>query len=77
MDSSVNQLESLRVKLAEFLCEDISSFKLEESFTTFYSFCELFSKAVEENKARKLLEEKNEARQKLKIEQEARKLSKG
>lgn len=55
-------LESIRIEIAEFLCEDIKQFKLEECFRIFFSFCQRFKIAVDENVKRKETESKLEAR---------------
>jgi len=65
----MKELETTRVQLAEFFCEDPVQFKLEECFKTFYSFCEKFRTAVKENEKRRLQEEQANVRRKQREEQ--------
>lgn len=60
----MSQLESLRIQLAEFFCEDPLQFKIEECFKIFYQFCEKFKAAVRDNEKRKFLEEQANLRRK-------------
>ena len=46
VDSMLEYVEKLRNDLAEYFCEDASTFKLEECITTFKVFCEKFKKAI-------------------------------
>ena len=39
-------VEELRGELAEYFCEDATTFKLEECILTFKIFCEKFKKAI-------------------------------
>ena len=57
-----SHLNDLRVEMAEFLCEDIEHFKLEECFRIFASFCQRFKLAIDENERRRDNEMKLEAR---------------
>ncbi|KAM9836873.1 uncharacterized protein ACBR49_019288 [Aulostomus maculatus] len=43
------QLQSEGSKLMEFLCEDRETFKLDDCFSIFYTFCCRFTNAVKEN----------------------------
>lgn len=56
------ELEKIRIEMAEFLCEDVEQFKLEECFKIFSSFCHRFKLAVEENEKRRENQMKIEAR---------------
>lgn len=60
----MRQLENVRRQLAEFFCEDINSFKLEECFRIFHSFHLKFRQAIAENARRRLQEEQANARRK-------------
>jgi hypothetical protein len=55
-------LSAIRIEMAEFLCEDLEHFKLEECFRIFSSFCHRFKLAVDENERRRENEIKLEAR---------------
>lgn len=57
-----------RVDLAQFFCEDLQTFKLEDCFKILHSFVARWNLAAVENKRRKQLEE--EARQRKKIREE-------
>lgn len=46
-EKELNVLEKERRDLAEFLCEDASTFKLEECFRVFHGFCQKFRQALE------------------------------
>ena len=48
--------------MAEFLCEDVERFKLEECFRILSSFCQRFKLAIDENERRRDNEMKLEAR---------------
>ncbi|KAK9751489.1 Diaphanous FH3 Domain [Popillia japonica] len=62
LQRNMGELESVRRQLAEFFCEDISSFKLEECFRIFHGFYCKFKQAVIENERRRLQEEQANAR---------------
>lgn len=59
---NMGQLENVRRRLADFFCEDINSFKLEECFRVFHGFYCKFKQAVAENARRRLQEEQANAR---------------
>ncbi|XP_076352422.1 uncharacterized protein LOC143247809 [Tachypleus tridentatus] len=65
----IEALEEVRVDLAEFLCEDKATFKLEECFKVFQNFCHKFKTAIEENERRHQQEKKAEARRRQREEQ--------
>lgn len=69
----MKELETTRVHLAEFFCEDPAQFKIEECYKTFYQFCEKFKLAVKENEKRRVLEEQANIRRKQREEQLAKK----
>lgn len=63
----------MRIELAKFFCEDVSTFKLEECYKIFQSFCTKFCLAVKENENRKIREEQAALRKKQREEQLAKK----
>jgi inverted formin-2 len=67
------ELESTRIQLADFFCEDSATFKIEECFKTFYQFCGKFVTAVKENEKRRFLEEQANIRRKQREEMLANK----
>lgn len=69
LNKNINELEALRLELAEYFCEDLKCFKLEECFGLFRNFCKQFEQAVQDNVKRLHLEQK----QKLKEEQQMKK----
>ena len=73
LDEDLDEMEELRKELAEYFCEDSSSFKLEDTIKIFHAFCEKFKKALEENKQRKVQEEKAEQRRRMREEQAVKK----
>lgn len=42
----LEHVEKQKGELAEYFCEDVSTFKLEECLLTFKVFCEKFKKAI-------------------------------
>lgn len=72
LQRGMKEVESLRLQLSEFFCEDPKTFKLEECFKIFQTFCEKFKQAVHENERRRLQEEQATIRRKLREEQLAR-----
>lgn len=70
LKNGLNELESLRLALADFFCEDPPTFKLDECFKIFQTFCEQFKVAVKENERRKHSENRASLRQKQKEEEE-------
>ncbi|KRX54834.1 FH2 domain-containing protein 1 [Trichinella sp. T9] len=59
----LKQLDNLRIQLAEFFCEDLHSFKLDEAFKVIANFQQRFKKALQENQERLTKELKNSNRQ--------------
>lgn len=64
LQRGMKELETTRLQLAEFFCEDPAQFKIEECFKTFYTFCEKFRTAAKENEKRKVMEEQANVRRK-------------
>ncbi|XP_013191067.2 inverted formin-2 [Amyelois transitella] len=62
LNKDMEEVESMRKQLAEFFCEDPVSFKLEECFKIFVSFCLKFRSAVIDNERRRANEEQAAAR---------------
>lgn len=72
LQRGMKEVENVRHQLAEFFCEDPSSFKLEECFKIFQNFCDKFKQAVAENERRRLQEEQATIRRKFREEQMAK-----
>lgn len=72
LQNGLKDVEVLRLKLSEFFCEDPNTFKLEECFKIFQTFCEKFRQAVQENERRRLQEEQATIRRRMREEQQAR-----
>lgn len=47
LQEDLKDIESLRCELADFFCEDVKTFKLEEAFRTMQTFCDRLRKAME------------------------------
>ncbi|XP_070197577.1 uncharacterized protein [Littorina saxatilis] len=62
LEEDLKDIEQLRKDLAVFFCEDPGSFKMEDCLKTLHTFCDRFRKAIDENKQRKIMEEKAEMR---------------
>ncbi|XP_026500117.2 inverted formin-2 [Vanessa tameamea] len=62
LNKDMEEVESMRKQLAEFFCEDPVSFKLEECFKIFVTFCSKFRSAVSDNERRRAHEEQAAAR---------------
>ncbi|XP_049885556.1 inverted formin-2 [Pectinophora gossypiella] len=62
LNKDMEEVESLRKQLSDFFCEDPVSFKLEECFKIFVSFCAKFRQAVSDNERRRANEEQAAAR---------------
>lgn len=73
LQKDMEELESVRKTLAEFFCEDMNTFKLEECFKVFHGFCVKFKQAIAENERRRIQEEQAAARRKQREEQLAAK----
>ncbi|XP_017137865.1 FH2 domain-containing protein 1 [Drosophila miranda] len=72
LQSGMKQVEAMRLKLAEFFCDDAATFRLEECFKIFQSFCDKFRQAVKENERRQQQEQQATLRRKQREEQLAR-----
>lgn len=72
LQSGMKQVDAIRIKLAEFYCEDPVTFKMEECLKIFQSFCEKFKQAVKENEKRRIQEEQAVIRRKQREEQMAK-----
>ncbi|KAL7731951.1 hypothetical protein ACLKA6_017000 [Drosophila palustris] len=72
LQTGMKQVDSLRLKLAEFFCEDAGTFKLEECFKIFQSFCDKFKQSIKENEKRVQQEQQATLRRKQREEQMAK-----
>uniref|UniRef100_A0A1I8NG97 FH2 domain-containing protein n=1 Tax=Musca domestica TaxID=7370 RepID=A0A1I8NG97_MUSDO len=72
LKAGMDAVDSMRLKLADFFCEDPATFRLEECFKILQTFCDKFKQAVKENERRQQLEEQASLRQKQREEQLAR-----
>lgn len=72
LESYMKQVDSLRLKLADFFCEDAATFKLEECFKIFQNFCDRFRQSIKENEKRVQQEQQATLRRKQREEQLAR-----
>lgn len=73
LQRDMTNLEQQRKRLADFFCEDASSFKLEECFKVFHGFCTRFRQSIVENARRRIQEEQANARRKQREEMAAAK----
>lgn len=69
LQKEIENLEVVRGQMAEFLCEDLQTFKLEECFKIFHAFCQKFKAAAEENERRRQQEKRAETRRRQREEQ--------
>ena len=46
LKEDLKDVESLRLELADYFCEDTATFKLEECFKTVQTFIERFQKSI-------------------------------
>lgn len=69
---AMKEVETLRLQLAEFFCEDPATFQLEECFKIFQNFCSKFRAAVNENERRRVMDEQKSIREKQQLEKRAR-----
>ncbi|XP_061902107.1 FH2 domain-containing protein 1-like isoform X1 [Entelurus aequoreus] len=58
VDFLLHELNVLSYAVAEYFCEDPTSFKLEECCSVFHSFCRNFDRAVQENGEREAAEQR-------------------
>lgn len=47
LKEDLKDIDSLRLELADFFCEEPATFKLEDSFKTLQNFCDRFKKAIQ------------------------------
>lgn len=73
LQRGMKEVDSVRLKLAEYFCEDPASFKLEECFKIFQNLADKFKQAVKENERRQQQEEQATLRRKQREEHLARK----
>lgn len=73
LQNYMKELDSLKVKLADFFVEDVNSFKLEECYKIFQNFRERFKQAVVENERRRIQDEQATIRRKQREDQLAAK----
>ncbi|XP_070554541.1 inverted formin-2-like [Ptychodera flava] len=72
LQKSVEEINRLTLDLADYFCEDVKTFKLEEFFSIIDNFLSCVKQCKEENRKRKIQEEKaieREKQQKLQEEQ--------
>lgn len=69
LQKEIENLELVRAQMAEFLCEDLQTFKLQECFKIFHGFCQKFKTAAEENERRRQQERRAETRRRQREEQ--------
>uniref|UniRef100_A0A6P4FHW9 Formin-J n=1 Tax=Drosophila rhopaloa TaxID=1041015 RepID=A0A6P4FHW9_DRORH len=72
LQAGMKQVESMRLKMSEFFCDDAATFRLEECFKIFQNFCDKFKQAVKENERRQQQEQQATLRRKQREEQMAR-----
>ncbi|XP_068601878.1 FH2 domain-containing protein 1-like [Brachionichthys hirsutus] len=56
IETDLQKLQSVSDSVAEYFCEDPSKFKLDECCSIFKCFCEKFTRAMQENRAREVAE---------------------
>lgn len=62
LETSFSDIEKTRLELANFFCEEVTNFKLEDCFKTLYAFTTAWKNAAFENERRRTLEKEVEAR---------------
>nr|XP_057936021.1 FH2 domain-containing protein 1-like [Doryrhamphus excisus]XP_057936022.1 FH2 domain-containing protein 1-like [Doryrhamphus excisus] len=65
VEGDLQELQSSSDSVAQYFCEDPNKFRLEECCSIFDSFCEKFLRAMQENKAREVMEVKRRHRNRL------------
>ncbi|XP_053187077.1 FH2 domain containing 3 [Scomber japonicus] len=63
VESFLQELNMLSNAVAEYFCEDPTTFKLEECCNIFHSFCKRFYTAVQENREREAAEQRHKRRE--------------
>uniref|UniRef100_A0A3Q2FQ13 FH2 domain containing 3 n=1 Tax=Cyprinodon variegatus TaxID=28743 RepID=A0A3Q2FQ13_CYPVA len=64
---SLKDLQALCDAVAEYFCEEPTTFKLEECCSIFYSFCQRFDKAVQENREREAAEQRHKRTESIRL----------
>lgn len=77
MEGFLTQVEAARLDMAQFFCEDVQTFKLEDCFKILYSFASRWKQASVENGRRKKQEEEAAQRKKIREEQFQKRLQLG
>uniref|UniRef100_A0A3Q4B6J0 FH2 domain-containing protein n=1 Tax=Mola mola TaxID=94237 RepID=A0A3Q4B6J0_MOLML len=67
VESSLQELNTLSNTVAEYFCEDPTTFKLEECCSIFHLFCKRFHAAVQENRERELAEQRRRRSESMRI----------
>lgn len=67
LQSQIKKLDQVKKDLCSYLCEDATSFKLQECFSALNNFVEKFRKSNEENKKRREWDKKSEERKSRKL----------
>ncbi|XP_067221465.1 FH2 domain-containing protein 1 [Chanodichthys erythropterus] len=62
-EEAFKTLSAVSDSVAEYFCEDPTQFKLEDCCSIFYSFCEKFKRAVQENLERDMVEVRRRQRE--------------
>ncbi|CAL8104840.1 unnamed protein product [Orchesella dallaii] len=77
LEGFLTQVEEVRLDMAQFFCEDVQTFKLEECFKILYSFTSRWKQASTENARRKKQEQEAAQRKKIREEQFQKRLQLG
>lgn len=64
LKNHLEELQNLRIEMANFFCEDLATFKVNECFEIFHKFCEQFKQSVKDNERRQRLEKHEAVKQK-------------
>ncbi|XP_060063512.1 uncharacterized protein LOC132543969 [Ylistrum balloti] len=73
LQADLKDMESLRLEIADFFCEDRNSFRLDECFKVLHTFSERFKKSIMENEQRKKQEKKVEAKRNQQMKENVKK----
>ncbi|XP_066985024.1 uncharacterized protein [Macrobrachium rosenbergii] len=68
LKEGIEEVGKVKVEVAEYLCEDPNTFKIEECFKILYNFCTRFKQAIAENERRRQQEEQAEIRRRMREE---------
>ncbi|ODN02594.1 FH2 domain-containing protein 1 [Orchesella cincta] len=77
LEGFLTQVEEVRLDMAQFFCEELQTFKLEECFKILYSFTSRWKQASIENGRRKKQEQEAAQRKKIREEQFQKRLQLG